>query len=230
MNMRNIFLVVLGVNVFVFMFFYYSPDEREDKVADLPAGTPKLVLLSEVDKASLTLDKSEPPSDAESKAPVKVVSVANKCFTIGPFKEENKITDFQGLIKKKVKKTGIRERVETLHWRYWVYLPAAASKSQAVKLASDLARKGLKDYYVIARGEFKNSISLGHFKEKEFAEYRLEAIKKMGYKPKMSAIEKEYTLYWLDYTAKNGNGFSSQALEDFELGESIRQFTRECGK
>jgi len=230
MNMRNLFLVVLGVNVFVFMFFYYSPVERADVVAELPVGAPKLVLLSEVDKASLTLDKTELMPDIESKQSEKVVSVANKCFTVGPFKEENKITDFQKLIKKKVKKTGVRERVETLHWRYWVYLPAADSKSKAVKLASDLARKGLKDYYVIARGEFKNSISLGHFKEKEFAEYRLKAIKKMGYKPQMSAIEKEYTLYWLDYTAKNGNGFSNQVLEDFELGESIRQFTRECGK
>jgi len=230
MNMRNLFLVVLGANIFIFMFFYYSPDAQEGVVAELPAGAPKLVLLSEVDKASLTLDKSELKTDVENVKVVKTASVVNKCFTVGPFKEENKITSFEALIKKKVKKTGVRERVETLHWRYWVYLPAAGSKSKAVKLASDLARKGLKDYYVIARGEYKNSVSLGHFKEKEFAEYRLKAIKKMGYAPKMSAIEKEYTLYWLDYTAKNGNGFSNQALDEFELGESIRQFTRECGK
>ena len=228
--MRNLFLVVLGINVFVFMFFYYSPNESSDVVAALPVGAPKLVLLSEVDKASLTPDKSELKPVIEERQAAKLTSLVNKCFTVGPFKEENKIAGFQKSIKNKVKKTGVRERVETLHWRYWVYLPAASSKSKAVDLASDLARKGLKDYYVIARGEFKNSISLGHFKEKEFAEHRLKTIKKMGYKPKMSPIEKEYTLYWLDYTAKNGSGFSKQSLDEFELGESIRQFTRECGK
>jgi len=228
--MRNLILVVVGLNVFIFLFFYYLPDTEQDVVSEIPVGAAQLVLLSEVDKASLTQDKARSEVGAVKPEVVKVAVLKNKCFTVGPFKEENKVSAFRAAIKKKVKKTGVRERIETLNWRYWVYLPGSDSKEKAVKLASDLARKGLKDYYVISRGEYKNSVSLGHFKEKEFAENRLQSIKKMGYKPKMSAIEKEYTLYWLDYVSKNSHGFSNQALDEFELDESIRQFTRECEK
>ena len=228
--MRNLFLVVFAANVFLFLFYYYLPETGQGVKVVIPANVPKLVLLSEIDKASLTPDKSETETRAAETKVVKNKVLPKKCFTIGPFREEAKITAFKSQISKKVKKTGVRERVEKLHWRYWVYLSDAGSKAKAVKLASALARKGLKDYYVIARGEYKNSVSLGHFIDKSLAKNRLERVKKMGYKPKMKAIEKEYTLYWLDYVAKAGVGLSNQTLGDFELEESIHQFTRECGK
>lgn len=226
--MRNLFLAVFAVNIFVFLFYYYLPDTDKSMTVSVPANVPKLVLLSEVDKASLTPDESEVESVVKEKISNKVKE--QKCFTIGPFREEAKVVSFRSRISKKVKKTGVRERQETLHWRHWVYLSDAGSKGKAVKLASALARKGLKDYYVIARGEYKNSVSLGHFIDKSLAEKRFKLVEKMGYKPKIQAIEKEYTLYWLDYVAKAGTGLSNQALADFELEESIHQFTRECGK
>lgn len=226
--MRNLFLIFLAANIFIFMFFYYLPGDQDGAKAIIPAGTDRLVLLSEVDKAALTPDTEQA---GENVAQVKVKKVfEDKCFTIGPFREANKIAGFQAQIKDRVKKTGIRERVEKQHWRHWVYLTAGGSKAKAVKLASDLAKKGLKDYYVIARGEFINSVSLGHFKDKSLAEKRFQMIKEMGYDPKMSAIEKEYTLYWLDYVAKNGQGLSNQTLNGFDLEESIHQFKRECKK
>lgn len=228
--MRNLFFAVLAANFFIFMFYYYLPEGQSESKLVIPAGTQKLVLLSEVDKASLTNEQ-----DGAEKTDIKPEAVKNKpivkrCFTIGPFREENKINAFEKLIKKKVKKTGVRERVEKQHWRYWVFLPPAKSRTKAVNLAADLAKKGLKDYYVIARGEFVNAVSLGHFKDKSLAENRYELIKKMGYQPKMNAIEKEYTLYWLDYESRDGHGLSNQALNSFELEESIHQFNRECLK
>ena len=228
--MRNLFFVFVTANVVIFMYYFYVPDANNTPAAVLPANTEKLVLLSEVDKASLTSEQAEvvkPVVDAKQSV---VKAKIKKCFTIGPFREEPEITEFKARIENKVKKVSVRQRVEKQHWRYWVYLKDAGSKSKAVKLAADLARKGLKDYYVIARGEFKNSISLGHFKDKSLAEKRFKAIKKMSYEPKMQAIEKEYTLFWLDYVAKKHHGFSSATLESFELDESIHQFNRECAK
>ena len=163
--MRNLFLVVLTINIVIFMYFYYGAVDSEKTVNLLPANVEKLVLLSEVDKASLTTeDPVQAVVPAEEKQKTQVV--VKRCFTLGPFREESKIVDFRKQVKNMVRDIGIRERVEKQHWRYWVYLPSTGSKSKAVKLASNLALKGLKDYYVIARGEFKNSISLGHFKDK----------------------------------------------------------------
>ena len=228
--MRNLFFVFVTINVVVFMYYFYVPDESNTPAVVLPANTEKLVLLSEVDKASLTSEQVEPVKSVVDTKQKAVKAKVKKCYTIGPFREESEITAFKTRIAKKVSKVSVRQRIEKQHWRYWVYLKDAGSKSKAVKLAADLARKGLKDYYVIARGEFKNSISLGHFKDKTLAEKRFKAIKKMSYKPEMQAIEKEYTLFWLDYVAKKQHGFSNATLESFELDESIHQFNRECAK
>jgi len=228
--MRNLFFVFVAANVVIFMYYFYVPDASNAPVAVLPANTEKLVLLSEVDKASLTSEPAEMVKLVVGAKQSAVKVRPKKCFTIGPFRQESEITEFKSRIAKKVKKVSVRQRVEKQHWRYWVYLKDAGSKAKAVKLAADLARKGLKDYYVIARGEFKNSISLGHFKDKSLAEKRFKAIKKMAYKPEMQAIEKEYTLFWLDYVAKKQHGFSNATLESFELDESIHQFNRECAK
>lgn len=227
--MRNVFLIALAVNVTVFMFYYYVPDNNASVKPVLPANVAKLVLLSEVDKASLRSEEIE-LDIVTSKKKLKKEAPVKECFTIGPFREEPEIIGFKSKIKSKVKKIGIRERVEKEHWRYWVYLPNAGSKEKAVKQASALAKKGLKDYYVIARGEHKNSISLGHFKDKSLAEKRFAAIKKMSYKPKIQAIVKEYKLYWLDYVAKSRHGISNKVFDSFELEESIHQFKRECAK
>ena len=228
--MRNLFFVFLAANFFIFMFYYYLPEDKGQQQASIPVGTKQLVLLSEVDKAALTQQNEVEPVDVEQPKATKAKSVVRKCFTIGPFRDEKEISGFNTQIKDKVKKTSVRERTEKQHWRYWVYLSSQSTRSKAVQRAADLAKKGLKDYYVIARGEYKNAVSLGHFKDKSLAENRFEKIKKMGYKPKMKAIEKEFTLYWLDYQSKDGQGLSNHVLNSFELDESIRQFNRECRK
>jgi len=228
--MRNLFFVFLSANFFIFMFYYYLPEDKGQQQASIPVGTKQLVLLSEVDKAALTQQNEVEPVDVEQPKAAKVKPVVKKCFTIGPFRDEKEISGFDTQIRGRVKQTSVRERTEKQHWRYWVYLSVVSTRAKAVKLASELAKKGLKDYYVIARGEFKNAVSLGHFIDKSLAENRFALIEKMGYKPKMKAIEKEFTLYWLDYQSKDGQGLSNHVLNSFELDESIRQFNRECGK
>lgn len=228
--MRNLFFVFLAANFFIFMFYYYLPEDKGLQQASIPVGTKQLVLLSEVDKASLTQQNEIKGVNVELPKAAKAKPAVKKCFTIGPFRDEKEISVFDSQIKAKVKKTSVRERIEKQHWRYWVYLSSQSTRAKAVERAADLAKKGLKDYYVIARGEFKNAVSLGHFKDKSLAENRFEKIKKMGYQPKMKAIEKEFTLYWLDYQSKDDQGLTNHVLNSFELDESIRQFNRECGK
>lgn len=228
--MRNIFVLFVGINIIVFLMYFYMPEDKQSAIAPLPANVSQLVLLSEVDKASLISERKEEPEIVSPVLVQEKKAEVDRCYTIGPFKEKNRAEEFSDAISVKVTKTGIRERKEKLQWRFWVYLPDPGGRKKAVNLASELARKGLTDYYVIARGDNKNSISLGHFKDKSLAEKRFAAIKAMKFQPKMDSIEKEYTLYWLDYTAKEGRELGGQELESYELDESIRQFNRECKK
>jgi hypothetical protein len=228
--MRNIFILFFGVNILVFLLYFYLPEKKQNIAPMLPANVTKLVLLSEVDKASLIV-VPEPTVAVDKVVTENVVKVEiERCFTIGPFKERGRTESVLKSLAAKITKTTIRERKENFLWGYWVYLPDPGGRKKAVALAADLARKGLTDYYVIARGDQKDSISLGHFKDKQLAEKRFESIKAMKFTPKIEPIEKEYSLFWLDYAAMEGLEISSKELEIYEPDEAIRQFSRECKK
>lgn len=227
--MRQLFILLLGVNLLIFMWFYFKPPQVDHNKSIIPENVDKLVLLREIDKAALTLTKHEPQKEEIKPVAVKKPKL-DQCFTVGPFKDENVAGGFKLSIKNRVVKSSIRSRTEQQHWGYRVYLEPQPSKTKAVSLAASLAKEGVKDYFVISRGEKVNGIALGHFKDKKLAQARLAKIKKMGYKPKMESVKKDYTLYWLDYQVRASKLIPVSEISDLVADDSINQFNRDCGK
>ncbi|MCK9530117.1 MAG: SPOR domain-containing protein [Gammaproteobacteria bacterium] len=56
--------------------------------------------------------------------------------------------------------------------RYWVVLPRFRSRQQAESVMARLRAAGIKDFYFVASGEDKNTISLGLFSTPEAAQRR----------------------------------------------------------
>lgn len=227
--MRILFFLLLVGNALIFSWYYFNPVVTEVAAVPIPANTKSLVLLGEVDKAALTKKQTEEEIlQVEAVKPVTVAPEPDQCFTVGPFREELQVNAFRDAIKRQVLSVGIRQRVEKQHWAYLVYLPDPGGKKKAVAVASDLAKKGVKDYYVISKGEHKNGISLGHFKDKKLAESRLKNIGRMKYKPLLESVYKDYNLYWLDYKTHAGEDISQQVLNQFDPDDTINQLNREC--
>jgi cell division septation protein DedD len=64
---------------------------------------------------------------------------------------------------------------------FYVLIPAAASRAEALATADRLKRKGFKDSWVFASGPLKHAISLGMFSRRENAGRRLKALRAKGF-------------------------------------------------
>ena len=171
------------------------------------AQGPSLTLLAELPAAERPAPRKplkpgelpagvEAPSDdgeadvteAATKEPL-APRVPSGCFRVGYFPDQ-----------RSAKRTGrqleaaggeisapLGERFERR--RYWVLLPAAPSRSQALAVIEKVRRAGITDYYLIPSGEKKNVLSLGVFSTREAAQRRLAEIGRLKLKVRVEEVK-----------------------------------------
>lgn len=167
------------------------------QAAALPAtdpGVPKLVLLSE-------RDGDGDAANAElASAPESNADLANdQCRSLGPFPTQADTRAAMNTLTALTKRIRVRE-AHTIQTRgYWVYLPAQASREQALGMARTLSAKGVRDYYVVTAGDQQNTVSLGLFRDQGNAERRRAEIAALGLTPKINARTEDLPSYWLDF-------------------------------
>ena len=201
MFVRALFLLLLALNIggACWLMFAHHP-----QVAALPAtdpGVPKLMLLSERD--------SESDSDAASaelaSAPESNADIANdQCRTLGPFPTQADTRAAMNTLTPLTKRIRVREAHTTQTRGYWVYLPAQASREQALGMARTLSAKGVRDYYVVTAGDQQNTVSLGLFRDQGNAERRRAEIAALGLAPKVNTRTEDLPAYWLDFALVGG--------------------------
>lgn len=114
-----------------------------------------------------------PRADAAPAAPVQVVttpaaSPPSSCIELGPFSPaalKRVKPSLSALIPGKEP----RERTATPETRWWVYMPPLPSRADAIKVAADLKRRGIREYFVVQDAAHRNAISLGLFSSEENA-------------------------------------------------------------
>jgi hypothetical protein len=194
MFVRALFLLLLALNIggACWLLFAYRP-----QAAALPAtdpGVPKLLLLSEGDGEGDAAN-AELASAPESKA-----DLANdQCRTLGPFPTQADTRAAMNGLTPLTKRIRVREAHTTQTRGYWVYLPAQATREQALGMARTLSEKGVRDYYVVTAGDQQNTISLGLFRDQGNAEHRRDEIAAFGFTPKVNTRTEELPSYWLDF-------------------------------
>ena len=150
----------------------------------MPAGTPKLVLLSALDVLpQLKAPGTEPAPAVPGESGIKAdVAPADLCIEIGPFSAEPARDGFTDWIGEFV--AALHFRVETVRKRqlYWIYLEPK-SDVEAEQRMADLRRRGVEDYMMIRRGGLKNAIWLGPFSSQDSVNRRLAELNEQGYQP-----------------------------------------------
>lgn len=194
MFVRALFLLLLALNIggACWLLFAHRP-----QAAALPAtdpGVPKLVLLSE-------RDGDEDAASAElASAPESTTDLANdQCRSLGPFPTQADTRAAMNTLTPLTKRIRVREAHTTQTRGYWVYLPAQASREQALGMARTLSAKGVRDYYVVTAGDQQNTVSLGLFRDQGNAERRRAEIAALGLTPKVNARTEDLPTYWLDF-------------------------------
>ena len=123
----------------------------------------------------------------------------DECHSIGTFPTQADVRVAIGALTPLVRRIQFREAHATQARGYWVYLPALATREQALAAARQLSAKGVRDYYVVTAGDQQNTISLGLFRDQGNAERRRAEIAALGFTPQSIARTEELPVYWLDY-------------------------------
>ena len=164
------------------------------KKAEEPTpAPPKEAVKKPVAQKVAKVDTTSRPAKPE---PVKSAKPA--CFTLGPFrktstaKHADEAISILGIAVKQRQVSQRRPR------GYWIYLPAFKTYEAARKQVNALQRKGLKDLFIMGKGQHKNAVSLGLFKREGAADERFHLIKKMGLSVKKETQYRVRKLIWLD--------------------------------
>ncbi len=137
------------------------------------------------------------------------------CFTLGPFRDLDKLRSLTREIKPYVVTTDFRGREEREQSLYWVYIQPEKNRKKAIETGKRLQAKKIKDFYVIRKGEKIHGVSLGRFRNKNSA-YRLaKKVKKLGFEVIVEPIFKSYTVYWLDYQLADGVDIPETLFEQY---------------
>ena len=158
------------------------------------------------------------------------IQVAN-CYTLGPFRDMDKLRGLRREIKPFVDSTEFRGREEKKRPLYWVYIKPEKNRSKAFATAKRLQAKKIKDFYVLREGEKVNGISLGYFRSKRRANNLLKKVKKLGFDVELEPIIKTHTVYWLDYQVSSGKSIPQITLDKYLKStkkDKISRLSRDC--
>ena len=168
--------------------------------------------------------------------PVKAVpamsSQTTRCYTLGPFRDLDKLRGLTREIKSYVVEADFRGREENEQTLYWVYIKPEENRKKAIEAGNRLKAKKIKDFYIIRDGEKENGLSLGHFRSKDGAYGLAKKVKNLGFNVIVEPVFKTYTVYWLDYQLSSGVTIPDSIFDKYAKTtkkEKISRLSRDCG-
>ena len=191
---RILFLILLAANIGVAAWLFVAPQPAPPRPPSVEPGVAPLVLLAEREDATLAAaaELAAAPESAED-------SASDRCLSIGPFPTQSDMRRALNVLTPSVKRIQFREAT-TQQSRGWsVFLPAPATREEALSVARQLNSRGVRDFYVVTAGPQQNTISLGLFRERNNAERRRMEISALGFAPAITERTEQLPVYWLDF-------------------------------
>ena len=214
-------------------------DDRKKLSADALAGHAVVASakVNNVMKESVSNKKATPDVNAKERASA-VVAKAEKdalpsveqCFTMGPFRDLEKLRGLTRAIKSYVVAADFRGKQEKTPPLYWIYTRPEKNKRLTEKVADRLRAKKIKDFYIIHSDNKINSISLGRFKNKVGAQRYVKKLEKLGFNVEVEVVRKDITIYWLDYRLAAGSSIPESVFIKFKPSDkqAASRLSREC--
>lgn len=233
--MRLFLVFLLILNVLYAAWNYFQPVQTVSDVRPLPTELRSLRLLSEnISNDNDSPGESVSVENAKADVSIKIETEQSstpvdlkKCFTLGPFKDESIMQQVKGALAENVDNLVVRKREESERHRYWVRIPSLGGRAQARLMSKALADKKIKDFYIVRSGSNKNSISLGHFREKKHADRRVKNLKKHDIDAEIEVIYRNYNLYWLDYSVEDQRPENDEFIQKFII-DGVARLNRDC--
>ncbi len=130
-----------------------------------------------------------------------------RCLALGPFATPQDLRSARQALSAQTVRMRSRQEQTSQTSGWWVYLPAAGSRAQALAVARQLAARNINDYFVVSAGDQPNTISLGLFKDPANARKRRDEVAAAGFPARMSERSESVPEYWLDLVVADGGNF-----------------------
>ncbi|UJJ59631.1 MULTISPECIES: SPOR domain-containing protein [Rhodanobacter] len=202
MFLRLLFVLLTALNIAVGAWLLLGQPYARGGMPSDP-GVAELRLLSE-------LPESGPAATASAAVPPTVTPPRNlvySCLALGPFATPQDLRNARQALSAQATRMRSRQEQASQTSGWWVYLPAAGSRAQALAVARQLAARNIDDYFVVSSGDQPNTISLGLFKDPANARKRRDEVTAAGFPARMSERSESVPEYWLDLVVADGGNF-----------------------
>lgn len=146
------------------------------------------------------------------------------CVTVGPFADAAAAKATRSYLAGLGKVSSRQAMGETVIG-HWVLVPPQPSRAAAEAVAAKLKAKGIKDYWIIGKGELKNAISLGVFSQKDNADSLVQRTRAKDIPVELRDKTKPVQQVWLDY---DGAQPVTQAAVAKHAPADVRIESRSC--
>jgi len=243
--MKTLFLSFAAMNVIFFLWQYSTLEpvvsSRSAKRLAQDENVATLVLLREAKAISGTgkgaAGSSEPDNGTtggeDNTQTAMLESAPNKnysaCYTFGPFEEYLQLKSVTSQLRDLNADVIQRKETKQVVLGHWVYLPSFPTWDDAHKKVTELKDNGIKDIFILARGDLKNAVSLGLFKNEDGAKRRVATLRKLGVKPNVDIQETSKEIVWLDVNIENQKQKVETTLKSFSVVNSaLKMQNRKC--
>lgn len=200
MFLRLLFVLLTALNIAVGAWLLLGQPYARGGVPSDP-GVAELRLLSEL---------PQPDPAATAAIPAAVTPPRNlsySCLALGPFATPQDLRNARQALSAQAVRMRSRQEQASQTSGWWVYLPAAGSRAQALAVARQLAARDINDYFVVSSGDQPNTISLGLFKDPANARKRRDEVVAAGFPARMNERSESVPEYWLDLVVADGGNF-----------------------
>jgi sporulation related protein len=202
MFLRLLFVLLSALNIAVGAWLLLGqPYARGGNPTD--PGVAELRLLSEIPEADI---RSSTSAAAPASAGLQS-ELSYSCVALGPFATPQDLRSARQALTSQATRMRSRQEQASQASGWWVYLPAAGSRSQALEQARQLGAHHIDDYFVVSSGDQPNTISLGLFKDPANARKRRDEVVAAGFPARMSERSESVPEYWLDLVVADRSRF-----------------------
>lgn len=175
-----------------------APKPPPPEVAATGPQLPELTLVTRDDSSSEEGSPlAHPVTVAAVEEDLPSAPASSRCVSVGPFNELAQAAQGAALLSDRGFKP--RQRAEQSgSWEgYWVYV-GVKSAADETKLIKALDRAGITDVHKMPETIEGRRVSVGLFSDKDRAEKRAQAVKRLGFGAEIVEREQAASVYWVD--------------------------------
>lgn len=113
------------------------------------------------------------------------------CFVITPIKDKDRVSEIGEALTDRMISYRLEEAVAEEQAGFWVLVPSSGDRNEALEVVKELKRQGLPDVRRFTAGKLKNSVSLGLFKKRGYAERQSNIAREKGFKAIIQARNRQ---------------------------------------